>query len=139
MYAISQSISPKTSSHGLINRYEQFDLNYSIKHIISQKYFVNTIHVNNETLELLFTTNHQHRFHFMNPNFIVISGLIHIIIQFVSQITTQTPKTAHKTVTDCTIGFHNFFTLRFQDLGPIKRQFKASTQPKTSTKLLNQE
>ena len=93
-------------------------------------YFVNTIHVNSETLGLLFMANHQHRFHFVNQNFIAISGLIHITIQFVSQITTQTPKTAHKTITDCTIGFHKFLTLRFQDLGPIKRPFKASTQPK---------
>ena len=56
-YAHSSSISPKISPHGLIYNYEQFDLNYSTKHIISQKYFVNTIHVNSETLGLLFTTN----------------------------------------------------------------------------------
>ena len=49
-YAHSSSISPKISSHGLIYNYEQFDLNYSTKHIISQKYFVNTIHVNSRTL-----------------------------------------------------------------------------------------
>ena len=47
----------KISSHGLIYNYEQFDLNYSTKHIISQKYFVNTIHMNSETLGLLFTAN----------------------------------------------------------------------------------
>ena len=54
----SQSITPKISSHGLINKYEQFNLNYSTIHIFSQKYFVNTIHMNSETLGLLFTTNH---------------------------------------------------------------------------------
>ena len=61
-YAHSSSISPKISSHGLIYNYEQFDLNYSTKHIISQKYFVNTIHVNSETLGLLSTANHPIRF-----------------------------------------------------------------------------
>ena len=54
----SQSITPKISSHGLINKHKQFNLNYSTKHIFSQKYFMNTIHVNNETLRLLFTTKH---------------------------------------------------------------------------------
>ena len=57
-YAHSSSISSKISSYGLIYNYEQFDLNYSTKHIISQKYFVNTIHVYSETLGLLFTVNH---------------------------------------------------------------------------------
>ena len=57
-YAHSSSISPKISSHGQIYNYEQFYLNYLTKHIISQKYFVNTIHVNSETLGLLFMTNH---------------------------------------------------------------------------------
>ena len=51
-------ITPRISSHGLINKHEQFYLNYSTKHIFSQKYFVNTIHVNSETLGLLFTANH---------------------------------------------------------------------------------
>ena len=57
-YAHSPSITPKISSHGLINKYEQFNLNCSTKHIISQKYFMNTIHVNSETLRLLFTAKH---------------------------------------------------------------------------------
>ena len=54
----SQSITPKISSHGLINKHEQFNLNYSTKHIFSQKYFMNTIHMNSETPGLLFTTKH---------------------------------------------------------------------------------
>ena len=54
----SQSITPKISSHGLINKYEQFNLNYSTIHIFSHKYFVNIIHVNSETLGLLFMANH---------------------------------------------------------------------------------
>ena len=66
----SQSITPKISSHGLINKHEQFNLNYSTKHIFSQKYFMNTIHMNSETLGLLFTAKHliigslcEHEFH----------------------------------------------------------------------------
>ena len=54
----SQSITPKFSSHELINKYEQFNFNYSTIHIFSQKYFVNTIHVNRETLGLLFMAKH---------------------------------------------------------------------------------
>ena len=57
-YAHSPSITPIISSHGLINKCKQFNLNYSTKHIISQKYFMNTIHVNIETHGLLFTANH---------------------------------------------------------------------------------
>ena len=47
-YAHSSSISPKIGSPGLIYNYEQLNLNYSTKHIISQKYFLNIIHVNSE-------------------------------------------------------------------------------------------
>ena len=56
--AHSPLIIPKISSHELINQYEQFNLNYSTNHTISQKYFMNTIHVNSETLGLLFTAKH---------------------------------------------------------------------------------
>ena len=55
-YAHSPSITPKISSHGLINKYEQFNLIYSTKYIFSQKHFMNTINMNSETLGLLFTT-----------------------------------------------------------------------------------
>ena len=66
----------KISSHGLINEHEQFNLNHSPKHILSQKYFENTIHrslfmcqysratiyitiyVNSKPLGLLFMANH---------------------------------------------------------------------------------
>ena len=83
---MSQSITPKISSLGLIIKHEQFNLNYSTKHIISQKYFVNTIPMNSETLGLLFPAIHQSSVHFVNPNFVAISDPIHITIQFVSQI-----------------------------------------------------
>ena len=55
-YAHSPSITPKISSQGLINKHEQFYLNYSPEHIFLKKYFLNTIHMNSKTLELLFTT-----------------------------------------------------------------------------------
>ena len=83
-YAHSPSITQKIISHGLIIKYEQFDLNYSTKHIISQKYFINTIHMNSETLGLLFTTTTQHRFHFVNPNYMAIPRLIHTKAQFMA-------------------------------------------------------
>ena len=44
----------------------------------------------------------------MNPNFIAISGLIHIIIQFVSQIIQLTTQTARAQSRTAQIGFHNF-------------------------------
>ena len=93
-YAISQSITPKISSRWLINKHEQFNLNYSTKHIISQKYFMNTIHVNSKTFGYCSRPITKHRFHFVNPNFITISGFIHITIQFVSQIIQSTTQTA---------------------------------------------
>ena len=83
-YAHSSSISPKINPHGLIYNYEQFNLNYSTKHIISQKYFVKTIHVNSETIGLLFITIIQSSVHFVNPNFMAIFDLIHTTIQFIS-------------------------------------------------------
>ena len=92
-YAHSSSISPKISSHGLIYNYEQSDLNYSTKHIISQKYFMNTINVNSETLGLLFTPIIQSSVHFVNPNFMAISGLIQTNTLFIAQSTTQAAQT----------------------------------------------
>ena len=69
-----------------------------------------TIHVNSKTLGLLFTTNHQYWFHFVNPNFIAISGLIYITIQFVSQIIHLTPQTVRGQSQTAPNGFHNFHT-----------------------------
>ena len=49
----------KISSHGLINKHEQFILDHSTIHIFThkkKKRFCVTIHVNSETLGLLFTT-----------------------------------------------------------------------------------
>ena len=58
-YVISKSITPKISSLGLIIKHEQFNLNYSTKHNFTQiLIFCVTIHVNSETLGLLFTTKY---------------------------------------------------------------------------------
>ena len=88
-YAHSPSITQKISSHGLINKYEQFDLNYSTKHIISQKYFMSTIHVNSKTLGggggggggggLLFTATLSTSVPLCEPESMAIFGLMHII------------------------------------------------------------
>ena len=129
-YAHSLSITPKISSHGLINKCEQFNLNYSTKHIISQKYFMNTIHMNSETLGLLSMANHPTSVPLCEPE---IHGHFrphtHQNTIYCINHDTNTQFSPY-TATDCTIGFHNFSTLRFQDLGPIKRLFKASNQPK---------
>ena len=115
-YAHSSSISPKTSSHGLIYNYEQFDLNYSTKHIISQKYFVNTIHMNSETLELLFMTNHQHRFHFVKPKFPShFRPHTHHYTIYFTNYTINNPNSPW-IVTDCTIWVPQFLTIRSQVL-----------------------
>ena len=82
---------PKISSHGLINKYEQFILNYSTIHIIPQKYFENTIHVNSETLGLLFTSNHPTSVSLGEP-------------EFHSHFTIYNPNSPW-TVTDCPHGF----------------------------------
>ena len=47
------------SSLGLINKHEQFNLNYSSKHNFSRKYFMNTIH---GTIHVsLFTCHYSHK------------------------------------------------------------------------------
>ena len=125
----SQSITPKINLHGLINKYEQFNLNYSTINIFSQKYFVNTIHVNSETLGLLFMANHPTSVPLGEPEFHShFQPYTHQSIIYSINHTTSSPNSPW-TITDCPYGFHNFFTLRSQVLGPIKRLFKASTQP----------
>ena len=129
-YAHSSSISSKISSHGLINKHEQFHLNYSTKHIISQKYFMNTIHVNSETLELLFTANNPIIGSLCEPEF---HGHFrphtnqHMIYR-----TKQNPSSLNSpcTVTDCPKRALKISTILSQVLGPIKRPFKASNQSK---------
>ena len=81
-YAHSPSITPKISSYRLINKHEQFNLNYSTKYIILQKYLVNTIHVNSEPSGYCSRPLSQHWFHFVNPKSMAISGLMHITTQF---------------------------------------------------------
>ena len=100
-----QSITPKICSHGLINKYEQFNLNYSTIHIFSQKYFVNTIHMNSETLELLFMANHPTSVPHCEPE---IHGhfqpYTHHNIIYSTNYTMNNPNSLW-TVTDCPNGF----------------------------------
>ena len=114
----------------LINKYKQFNLNYSTIHIFSQKYFVNTIHMNSETLRLLFTANHPTSVPLCEPEIYCHFRLhTHRNTIYCINHATNTQFRPY-TATDCAIGFHNFFTLRFQYLGPIKRPFKTSNKQK---------
>ena len=118
-YVISQSITPKISSLGLIIQHEQFNLNYSTKHIF-------TIHVNSETLGLLFTTKYPilvspcetELYDHFRPH-------THHNTNCFTIYTIYNPNSPC-TVTDCTNGFQNFLTIRFKALGPIKRPLTAS-------------
>ena len=93
-YVISQSITPKISSLGLIIKREQFNLTYSTKHIFTQKFifvslFMRTVKPSGYCSQPIT----KYRFHVVNLNFVAISDLIHITIQFVPrviQLTTQT-------------------------------------------------
>ena len=101
----SQSITPKISSHGLFNKYEQFNLNYSTIHIFSQNYFVNTIHMNSETLGLLFTANHPTSVPHCEPE---IHGHFRLFTHhntiYSTNYTMSNPNSLW-TVTDCPNGF----------------------------------
>ena len=98
----------KISSHWLIYNYEQFDLNYSTKHIISQKYFVNTIHVNSETLGLLFTASQLISVPLCEPEFHSHSRPhTHHNTIYSTNYTINKPNSSW-TVTDCLNGFHKF-------------------------------
>ena len=133
-----QSITPKISPHGLINKYEQFNLNYSTIHIFSQKYFVNTIHMNSETLGLLFTANHQTSVPLCEPEFIVISCLTHITIQIIVQfipLTTQTVRGLSRIVQFGSINFHTLVP----SFGTDQTIIQGLKPTETSTKYLNQE
>ena len=64
--------------------------------------------MNSKTLGLLFTANHQTSVSLREPKFIVISGLIHITIQFIAQIIPITTQTVHGQSRTAQFGFHNF-------------------------------
>ena len=126
----SQSITPKISSHGLINKYEYFNLNYSTIHIFSQKYFVNTIHVNSETLRLLFTANHPIIGSLCEPEF---QGHFRPHTnQHMIYSTKHNPSNPNNpcTITNFPKRALKIPTIRSQVLGSIKRPLKASNQPK---------
>ena len=94
-YAISQSITPKISSLGLIIKHEQFNLNSSTKHFFTQKFIlVSLLTCTVKPLGYYSRQITKHRLHFENPNFMAIAGLIHITIKFVSQFIQLTSQTA---------------------------------------------
>ena len=89
--------------------------------------------MNNKTIELLFTTNIQSSVHFVNPNFMAISGPIHITTEFYFIIYETTPKNSPQYCHGLSRAIRLssiIFTLQSQVLGPIKRPFEASNQPK---------
>ena len=104
----------KISSRGLMIKHEQFDLNYSTKHIISQKlFFLNTILGNSETLgyysrkitNCRFTLRTQ-----ISRPFLASYNPQHDLWYKLYQLTTQQPVTA----TDTKFGFH-----KFKQFGPM--------------------
>ena len=104
-YAHSPSITPKISSHELINKHEQFNLNYSTKPIFSQKHFMSTIHVNSETIGLLFTANHPISIPLCEPEFYShFRPHTHHNTIYITNYTINNPNSPC-TVTDCPNGF----------------------------------
>ena len=91
---------------------------------------MNTIHVNSETLELLYTSKYLISFSPCGPELYshFWPHTHHNPICF-TNFTINNPNSPWS-VTDYINGFKNFLTNRFQDLGPIKRPFKASNRPK---------
>ena len=74
--------------------------------------------------------NTQYRFHLVKPNFIAISGLIHITTHdLMHKSQTNSPHRPH-IVRGLSNGSKKILTIRSQVLGPIKQSFKASTKPK---------
>ena len=69
---------------------------------------MNTIYMNSKTLGLLFTANHQTSVPLRELEFIAISSLIHITIQFMSQIIPLTTQTVRGQSRTAQFGFHNF-------------------------------
>ena len=147
----------KISSCGLINEYEKFNLNHSIKNIFSQKYFMNTIHItipmslfmcyySHITIHVsILTCHYSHKpgTIFNSPNNRTVGC---------SQWVARGQPTHQTSVPLGGTEFHTYFqspthqntiychglpkwvpkifTLRFQDLGPIKRPLTASNQHK---------
>ena len=135
-YAHSPSITLKISSHGLIDKYEQFDLNYSTKHIISQKYFMNTIHMNGETLGLLFMTNHPTSVPLCDPkNQWPFQPHSHHNIIYSINYTTSSPNSPW-TVTDCPNELHNFHA-SVPSFGTDQTVVQGLKPTESSTKHLN--
>ena len=132
---------------GLINEYEQFNLNHSPKHILSQKYFENTIHIlftchyscvtihMNSTIGLLFTANHPTSVPLCEPE---IHGHFqprtHQPTFYFINYETNTPNNPY-TVTDCPNGLQKF-SKKFQQFGPkFWDRLNGPSRPQTNTSI----
>ena len=109
----------KISSRRLINEHEQFNLKHSLKHILSQKYCENTIHV--LFMGSLFMCHYSHEHYSCvtihvtvhgSLKSMTISGLIHTNTIYFINYETNTPNSPY-TVTDCPNGLQ-----KFQQFGP---------------------
>ena len=124
----------KISSRGLMIKHEQFNLNYSTKHVFTKKIdFRVTIHVNSETLGSLFTSKYPISVPLREPDFYGHSRPHSNQNTFYFMIYETTPKNSPQHSHGLSWAIHLssiILTLRSQGLGPIKRPFKASTQPK---------
>ena len=120
----------KISSHGLMIKHEQFDLNHSTKHIFTQKYILSTLFSGivkpSVTIprkspiigSLCEPEFHGHFWPHSNQYMIYFTNYT------INQPNIPCP------VINGTNGFQKFPIIRSQVLGPIKRPFKASNQPK---------
>ena len=116
----------KISSLGLIYKHKQFDSNYLIKHIFSQKYIFGSLFLGTvKPSGLLFQHSNKTSVHIMNPHFTATSGLK----SKQHMINTQNKPFyiifSHGAATGCSIWFQNFTLIRSQGLGPIKRPLMA--------------
>ena len=121
----------KISSRELMIKHEQLNLNYSTKHIISQKLFCETLFsgivkpsvtIPGKSPIIGSLTEPEFHGHFRPYAYHnTICCTIYTI---------NTPKQP-LTVTATQIGFQNFLIIRFQDLGTIKRPLMASINSNT--------
>ena len=91
---------------------------------------MNTIHMNSETLGLLYTSKYPISVSPYEPElYSHFRPYTHHNLICFTNFMINNPNNPWS-VTDCTNGFQNFLTIRFHDLGPIKRLFKVSNRPK---------
>ena len=99
---------PRISSHGLIQHTRAILVELFNRTHFLTKYFMNNIHMNSETLGLLFMTNHPTSIPSGEPKIHSrFRPYTHQSIIYGINHTTSSPNSLW-TVMDCTIWFHNF-------------------------------